>query len=146
MSGNRMVLARSLYDKSDDYGSDSSLFIITVFELIAYFGIDFLYDHLKNQVESSGVNLQVSYPIADRYDIEQQLFEHRLYEEMSVQTCIELPPTLSEFKETFRKPYNTLDFRTFRVNYGFMTLLAHKYYETDFFPDFLSRDFCSEIS
>ena len=24
--------------------------------------------------------------------------------------------------------------------------LAHKYYETDFFPDFLSREFCSEIS
>lgn len=146
MSGNRMVLARSLYDKSDDYGSDSSLFIITVFELIAYFGIDFLYDHLKTRVESSGVNLQVSYPIADRYDIEQLLFEHRLYEEMSVQTCIELPPTLTEFKAAFRKPYNTLDFRTNKANYGFMILLAHKYYETDFFPDFLGREFCSEIS
>lgn len=146
MNGNRMALARSLYEKSDDYGCDSSLFIIVVFELIAYLGIECLFAHLKSRVESSGVNLQVAYPIADKYDIEQLLFEHRLYEEMSVQTNIKLPSTLSEFKETFRKPYNTLDFRTDRANYGFMTLLAHKYYETDFFPDFLSREFCSEIS
>jgi len=144
-NGNRIALARSLYEKSDDYGSDSTLLIVVVFELIAYLGIDFLYDHLKSRVESSGVNLQVAYPIADKFDVEQLLFEHRLYDEMAVQTCIKLPSTLREFKETFRKPYNTLDFGTYGANYGFMILLAHKYYETDFFPDFLGREFCSEI-
>ena len=30
------------------------------------------------------------------------------------------------------------------VNYGFLRILAHKFYETDMFPDFLGRAYCEE--
>ena len=146
MSGNRVAVAKSLYEKSDDYCTDSSLLIVTLIELMAYMNLGFLYDALKERVVESSVNLQVAYPIADEYDIEQLLFERRLYDEMSVMTGIKLPDTLEEFKKIYIKPYDSIPYRTDKANYGFLRLLAHKYYETDFFPDFLSREFCSEIS
>lgn len=146
MSGNRVAVAKSLYEKSDDYCTDSSLLIVTLIELMAYMNLGLLYDALKERVVESSVNLQVAYPIADEYDIEQLLFERRLYDEMSVMTGIKLPDTLEEFKKIYIKPYDSIPYRTDKANYDFLRLLAHKYYETDFFPDFLGREFCSEIS
>lgn len=142
MTGNRMALAKSLYDKSDDYSCDSSLLITVLFELISYMDIPFLYDEFKKIVEESGVNLQVAYPIQEEYDIEQLLFEHRLYDELSVETNIKLPSTLEEFKTTFKKKYKSINYRTDKVGYDFLRMLAHKHYETDLFPDFLGRSYC----
>lgn len=145
MSGNRMALAKSLVAKAEDYSCESSLLILNLFEIIAHMGISELYSTFKKVVEESGVNLQVAYPEISEYDIEQCLFEHRLNKELSVETNIKLPDTLEEFRKTFRKKYNSITYRTDAVGYGFLRTLAHKYYETDFFPDYLDRTFCTEL-
>lgn len=142
MSGNRIALAKSLYTKSDDYNCESSLLLLTIFELIAYMNLTPLYDVFRKMVVESGVNLQVAYPNQEEVDIEQLLFEHRLNEEVSVETNIKLPETLKDFQYSFKKKYHSIDYRTDAVNYGFLRVLAHKYYETDMFPDYLGRAYC----
>lgn len=144
MYGNRMALAKSLVSKSDDYCCDSSLLILVMFELISYMNIPEFYNLFKKVVEESGVDLQVVYPEHGEYDIEQRLFENRLNKELSVETGIKLPETMEEFKETIRKKYKSIKYRTDSVRYGFLRLLAHKYYETDLFPDYLGHEFCEE--
>ena len=144
MTGNRMALARSLYEKDEDYCCDSSLLIMVLFELIAYLNIEQLYTTFKKVVEESGVNLQIAFPKTEENDIEQLLFEHRLYEEMAVQTDIKLPETIEDFHDSFMKKYTSMKYRTDAAGYGFLRLLAHKYYETDLFPDFLGRAYCRD--
>lgn len=146
MSGNRMALVKSLIKKSEEYACDSSLLILTLFEIIAYLNIPDLYSIFKKLVEESDVNLQVAYPETSEYDIEQCLFERRLNKELSVETNIKLPPTLEEFRMKYRKKYDSIKYRTDTVGYNFLRILAHKYYETDFFPDFLDRQFCVGLS
>lgn len=144
MNGNRMALAKSLYKKSDDYSCESSLLLLTIFELIAYMNLTQLYVYFRKMVVESGVNLQVAYPNMEEVDIEQLLFEHRLNKEVSVETNIKLPETLEEFRSSFKKKYHSIEYRTDAVNYRFLRVLAHKYYETDMFPDYLGRAFCIE--
>ena len=146
MSGNRMALVKSLIKKSEEYACDSSLLILTLFEIIAYLNIPDLYSIFKKLVEESDVNLQVAYPETSEYDIEQCLFERRLNKELSVETNIKLPPSLEEFRMKYRKKYDSIKYRTDTVGYNFLRILAHKYYETDFFPDFLDRQFCVGLS
>lgn len=90
------------------------------------------------------MNLQVVYPIKEEFDIEQLLFAHRLNDELSVETNIKLPETVKESQKSYKKKYSSIDYRTDKVNYGFLRVLAHKYYETDFFPDFMGRAYCEE--
>lgn len=142
MTGNRLALARSLYAKDDDYCCESSLLLTVIFELIAYLNIPQLYTPFRKTVEESSVNLQIAFPITDEFDIEQTLFEHRLYDEMAVQTDIKLPDTLDEFHENYSKKYSSIAYRTDVAGFEFMRILAHKYYETDLFPDFLGRAYC----
>ena len=145
LTGNRMALAKSLYKKSDDYCCDSSLLVVVIFELIAYLGLERVYSKFREVVEESGVNLQIAFPIQDEYDIEQCLFDHRLYEEMSVQTNVKLPKTLEEFRSSYHKPYDSIAYRTDADGFYYLRILAHKYYETDLFPDFLGRAYCKNI-
>ena len=142
MTGNRLALARSLYVKDDDYCCESSLLLTVIFELIAYLNIPQLYTLFKKTVEESGVNLQIAFPITGEFDIEQHLFEHRLYDEMAVQTDIKLPETIDGFHENYSKKYSSIAYRTDTAGFEFMRVLAHKYYETDLFPDFLGRAYC----
>lgn len=145
LKGNRMALARSLYNKSDDYCCESSLLIVVLFELLSYLGLEPVYSKFREVVNKSKVNLQVSYPIADEYNIEECLFDHRLYEELSVQTDIKIPKTLKEFRQTFRKPYESIQYRTDAAGFSYLRILAHVYYQTDLFPDFLGRAYCESI-
>lgn len=142
MTGNRLALARSLYVKDDDYCCESSLLLTVIFELIAYLNIPQLYTPFNKTVKESGVNLQIAFPITDEFDIEQALFEHRLYDEMAVQTDIKLPDTLDGFHKNYSKKYSSITYRTDVAGFEFMRVLAHKYYETDLFPDFLGRAYC----
>ena len=142
MTGNRLALARSLYAKDDDYCCDSSLLLTVIFELIAYLNIPQLYTLFRKTVDESGVNLQIAFPITNEFDIEQILFEHRLYNEMAVQTDIKLPDTIEGFHKNYSKKYSSIAYRTDIAGFEFMRILAHKYYETDLFPDFLGRSYC----
>lgn len=142
MTGNRLALARSLYVKDDDYCCESSLLLTVIFELIAYLNIPQLYTPFNKTVKESGVNLQIAFPITDEFNIEQALFEHRLYDEMAVQTDIKLPDTLDGFHKNYSKKYSSIAYRTDVAGFEFMRVLAHKYYETDLFPDFLGRAYC----
>ena len=145
LTGNRMALAKSLYKKSDDYCCDSSLLIVVMFEMISYMGLERLYTRFREVVEESEVNLQIAFPIQDEYDIEQCLFEHRLYEEMSVQTDVKLPKTMEEFRSTYKKAYNSIQYRTDSAGFSYLKILAHIYYQTDLFPDFLGRAYCKNL-
>ena len=144
MNGNRIALSKSLYEKSEDYCSASSLLILDLFELIAYLNISPAYSALKKVVEESDVNLQIAYPICEEYDIEQLLFEKRLYDELSVETSIKLPDTLEAFRSSFTKKYHSIKYRTDAAGFWYLRILAHKYFETDLFPDYLGRAYCSE--
>lgn len=144
MTGNRLALARSLYKKDDDYCCESSLLLTMVFELLAYLNLTGTYERFRKVVTESGVNLQIAFPITDEYDIEQLLFEHRLYEERAVQTDIKIPKTIDDYQENFMKKYSSMTYRTDAAGYGFLRILAHKYYETDLFPDFLGRAYCKD--
>jgi len=146
MTGKRTALAKSLYEKSDDYCSESSLLIMVMFELVAYLDSAPTYNVFKKVVEESGVNLQIAYPITDEYDIEQLLFEKRLYDELAVETSIELPETLEAFQASYTKRYDSIKYRTDSVGFRYLRTLAHKYYETDLFPDYLGRAYCSELN
>lgn len=137
MTGNRKALAKSLYSKSDDYHCESSLLLTTLVELLAYIGAADCYKVLRQSIIDSGVNLQVAYPIHDEYDIETELFRKRLYDELAVETGIQLPETLEEFQETFSKAYKPILYRTDKAGFFYLRILAHIYYQTDFFPDFL---------
>lgn len=141
MTGNRMSLAKSLYQKSDDYCCDSSLLLVVLFEMMSYLGLAALYSWFKKIVEDSKVNLQVAFPIQDEYDIEQSLFDHRLFDEMSVQTDVCLPETLEAFGSSFAKPYESIPYRTDDAGFCYLRILAHNYYQTDLFPDFLGETF-----
>lgn len=142
MTGNRKALAKSLYSKSDDYHCESSLLLTTLVELLAYIGAADCYKVLRQSIIDSGVNLQVAYPIHDEYDIETELFRKRLYDELAVETGIQLPETLEEFQETFSKAYKPIQYRTDKAGFFYLRMLAHIYYQTDFFPDFLGEKFC----
>lgn len=142
--GNRIACAKSLYGKSDDYEDKSSLLLVVILEIITWFGFDAWYDHLRKAIVESKVNLQVAYPISDD-ELEIHLFEHRLMSEMCVETSIQLPETLEEFKKSFVKKYDHMPLRTEKVGYGFLTVLAHKYYRTDMFPDFLNLGFVKPL-
>ncbi len=141
LHSNRLELAKSYHAKTDDYCDKSSLLLLFLFELITYIDADEMYIRLKKIVEDSDVNLQVAYPKIN-HDIEQLLFEKALYNEMSVETSIKLPETLPEFRENFKKRYDSIIYRTDKTGYGFLRLLAHIYYKTDFFPDELNLGFC----
>ena len=145
MHGNRMALARSIYKKSDDYCCESSLLVTTLFELISYMGLEPLYAKFKEVVEESKLNLQIAYPIQDEYDIEQCLFDHPLYEELSVQTDVKMPKSVEEYRANFYKPYNSMQYRTDAAGFYYLRILAPVYYQTDLFPDFLGRAYCKEI-
>lgn len=135
--GNKLALAKSIYTKHDDYQDSSSLVILLLCELCSFFGANEMYSQLRDIVNESKVNLQVAYPIED-IDIEQLLFEKRLYDELCVETSIKLPETVDEFERTFKKRYNRIHYRTDQTGFGLIRLLAHKYYCTDLFPDFLN--------
>ena len=145
MLGNRIELAKSIYEKSDDYGSSSSLLLTTLLEQSVYLGLQELYSSLKKQAIDSNVSLQIAYPISDEFDIETELFHHRLYDELSVQTDIEFPEMITDYRANFRKPYNSIPYRTDKAGYSYLRVLAHIYYQTDFFPDFLGRYFCRNV-
>lgn len=142
MYGNLMALAKSLYVRDDDYHCESSLLLMVIFELLSYLNLPNFYSVLKQKVEESGVNLQVAYPIIDEFDIEQLLFEKRLNNELAVQTNIKLPETIKDFQNNYVKKYNSIEYRSDKAGYYFLRVLAHKYYETDLFPDFLGRTYC----
>lgn len=61
---------------------------------------------------------------------------------MAVQTDIKLPETINGFHENYSKKYSSIAYRTDTAGFEFMRVLAHKYYETDLFPDFLGRAYC----
>lgn len=142
---NRLQVAKSLYKKSPEYQDSSSLYLLSLVEILAAWNCEPLYKMLREKIVETKVNLQVSYPI-ESDTLENDLFEHRLHNEMSVQTNIMLPESLDEFKKTYRKRYDHIELRTDKTRYWFLSILAHVHYETDFFPDFLQLGFWKTLN
>ena len=138
--GNRKACALSLYEKSSEYVDCSSLLLVSLVELIAWLGYDIFYNALRELIKESKVDLQVVFPIPDE-NLEINLFDHSLRDEVCVETGIQLPKTMAGFKKSFVKRYDPIPFRTEETPYGFLLLLAHKYYQTDLFPDFVNFGF-----
>ena len=140
---NLKEVCASMYKKSSEYVDSSSMFLVVLIEIIAHFDIPFLYKKLRSEILESKVNLQIPYPI-DSEDFEVNFFDHHLHEEMSVETNIELPETVEEFREKFRILYNPVHFRTDEVGFVNLRLLAHIHHKTEFFPDFLDFGFLQQ--
>ena len=88
--GNSKQVAKSIYVKSPEYSDSSSLFLMTLIEIVAWADAEPLYTMLREKIEEKKVNLQVAYPI-ESDDLEINFFEHKLYDEMAVQTNIKFP-------------------------------------------------------
>lgn len=145
LHGNSKQVAKSIYTKSPEYSDSSSLFLMSLIEIIAWAEAEPLYAILQEKIEETKENLQVSYPIESE-DLEIKLFEHRLYDEMAVQTNIKLPKSIEEFSKNYRKKYNPIDFRTSHTKFWFLEILAHIHYQTDLFPDFLNLGFVEPLN
>lgn len=52
-----------------------------------------------------------------------------------VLSCLQL--SIEVFNNNYKKKYKSINYITKSVYYGFLSQLAHKYYETDLFSDFL---------
>lgn len=142
--GNRRSVAKSVFSKSEEYTDASSLFLMTLIEILAWLNVDELYKFLRKEIVDSEVDLQVAYPV-EANDLEVKLFEKRLYDEIAVETSIELPEKLSDFKKSFRKRYNHIPLRTEKTPFSFLILLAHIHYQTDMFPDYVSFGFLEKL-
>ena len=140
---NLKEVCASMYKKSSEYVDSSSMFLVVLIEIIARFDMPLLYKELRSEILESKVNLQIPYPI-DSEDFEVNFFDHHLHEEMSVETNIELPETVEEFREKFRILYNPVHFRTDEVGFVNLRLLAHIHHKTEFFPDFLDFGFLQQ--
>lgn len=138
-------VAKSLYEKSPEYQDSSSLFLMTLVEILAWAKAEPLYAILRDKIKETKVNLQVSYPIESE-DLEVMFFEHQLYNEMSVQANIELPENLKDFNRTYKKYYNSIDFRTSHTKFWFLKILAHIHYQTDLFPNFLNLGYWKPLN
>ena len=144
LRGNSKQVAKSIYKKSPEYSDSSSLFLMTLIEIIAWADAEPLYTMLREKIEETKVNLQVSYPIESE-DLEIKLFEHQLYDEMAVLTNIKLPKSLEEFNKSYKKRYNSIDFRTTKTKFWFLAILAHIHYQTDLFPDYMNLGFLEPL-
>ena len=143
--GNRKEVAKSIYKKSTGYQDQSSLFLTILIEIIAWVNNEDTYKVFSDFLRKSRVNLQIAYPI-ESSELEINLFEHRLFKEMSVEIGIQLPDTLEKFKKQFRKNYNHISLRTEKSKFAHLILLAHIHYETDLFPDFIDFGFLKPLS
>lgn len=142
--GDKRSVAKSLYYKSDEYADASSLFLLSLVEIVAWMDVEELYEFLRKEIVDSKVDLQVAYPVESN-DLEVNMFEKRLYDEIAVETFIELPEKLSDFKKKFRKYYNHIPLRTEETPFYFLILLAHIHYQTDMFPDYVNFGFLERL-
>ena len=142
--GKRRNVVKSVFSKSEEYTDASSLFLMTLIEIVAWMGVEDLYEILRKEIVESGVDLQIAYPV-ETEGFEVKLFEKRLYDEIAVETSIELPEKLSDFKKNFRKRYNHILLRTEKTPFAFLVLLAHIHYQTDLFPDYVNFGFLERI-
>lgn len=141
---NSKELARSIFHKSSHYNDKSSLFLMTLIELLYCYGLEDSYKTIRSLILKSNTNLQVSYPI-ESDDLEISLFNHRLHKELSIQACISLPEELKDLPKTYKKEYNSIPLRTNSSHFPFLVLLAHIHYNTDWFPDFLDFGFLKPL-
>lgn len=142
---NRKQVAKSLYEKSEEYQDTSSLYLMALVEIVSWMECEPLYKMLREKIDETKVNLQVSYPIESQ-TLEWDIFEHQLHNELSVQTNIKLPESMAEFKKSFRKKYDHIDMRSDKTKFWFLKILAHVHYETDLFPDFLQLGFWEPLN
>ncbi len=133
IDGNKMALAHSLFNKSDDYIDDSSLLILNLAEIAAWLNNDELYELIKTLVNESGVDLQIVYPISN-HELEIQLFEGNVSNNVATETSIKLPDNIVKFQKDYRKKCFKIDFKADLAGFPYLTTLAHMFYKTDVFP------------
>lgn len=136
LHNNEKVLTEYVSTKIRPYNYEdrSSLLIPILFELVALFNADSIYLDFKEGIKGK-VNLQTACPNFQEYDIEQLLFEKHFDEEYYIEHNIELPDDLTDFKNaTIEKTFEEIEYRTDKVGFGFLRILAHVYYENEFFP------------
>lgn len=130
----------SMFKKSEDYVDSSSMYLLVLVEILAFFRQKTNYKYLRKEINASKVNLQIPLPIFDEY-LEVNLFDHHLHNEMCVKSSICLPDTLEAFLKTFKIKYKPISFRTEKIGLSPLLLLAHIHYKTEFFPNFVDFGF-----
>lgn len=130
----------SMFKKSEDYVDSSSMYLLVLVEILAFFRQKTNYKYLRKEIKASKVNLQIPLPIFDEY-LEVNLFDHHLHNEMCVKSSICLPDTLEAFLKTFKIKYKPISFRTKKIGLSPLLFLAHIHYKTEFFPNFVDFGF-----
>lgn len=130
----------SMFKKSEDYVDSSSMYLLVLVEILAFFRQKTNYKYLRKEINASKVNLQIPLPIFDEY-LEVNLFDHHLHNEMCVKSSICLPDTLEAFLKIFKIKYKPISFRTEKIGLSPLLLLAHIHYKTEFFPNFVDFGF-----
>ena len=122
----------SMFKKSEDYVDSSSMYLLVLVEILAFFRRKTNYKYLRKEINASKVNLQIPLPIFDEY-LEVNLFDHHLHNEMCVKSSICLPDTLEAFLKTFKIKYKPISFRCNMWMLLIVKLLSFKRYNYPFY-------------
>lgn len=121
--------------KPFNYRDSSSMLLPILFELVAIFNLEKLYDDYKDVFKE--VNFQIAYPhynIIESFEV--LFFTKFLDKEYGVETIFKLPDDFKEFKENVRnKNSNRNPFRTELIGYDFLKILAETFYFNEPFPE-----------
>jgi len=118
-----------------NYEDRSTLLITVLFEFVSLLNAEDIYVDFKDDFKGK-IDLQIAYPNFEEYDIEQLLFEKHFDDEFYIEHGIELKDSVIDFKSMIQnKPIENINYRTDRAGFPFLRILAHIYYENEFFPN-----------
>lgn len=110
-----------------------SLIVPILFELACLFKLKQLHSAFAIGFKDK-LNLQTAYPNTE-LEIEELLFSKHFHDEFYVETSLELRDSLDDFKShMMKKKHEAIYFRTDSAGFGFLRVLAHVYYQNEFFP------------
>lgn len=135
LNNNTTYLAEfcSTKNRPYEYSDKSSMLVAIIYEFIAHFDSIKLYKLFFDFFIKHDLSLQLPMPLFSEYDIELLMFKNHMSNEYFAET-IELNINFDEFKTDINNiEYESTDFRTDKVGYSFLRILAHIFYKNEFF-------------
>lgn len=122
--------------KDENYPDSSSLLIPFLLELLAIFSMGKVYDDYIEFFKKN-ISLQTAIPSVNEYpDFENRFFKGHLHNEYNIEIIVDLPKTMSEFKEKLlTKNVTATIFKTETMGYSFLLTLARSFYKNEPFPE-----------
>jgi hypothetical protein len=129
-----LIVFNATHKRPYDYYDKSSHLILILAEISAIEEYGDIYAEIRNFSEE--INLQTANPLFDDgYDLEQMYIQQNIYEQMTVETSIELPEDPAVLLEQLKAKYERFKYRTDQSGFSFLRYLAAIYNYNDLFPD-----------